>query len=106
MFNFEGKTSGIKNFQIDVFLANHWFEPLKELIEAFHAVVSKYHLMIDQNIIENNNLTKRREELLPLLMNGQASVNYDLPNSYIYSLLEYSTVSFIACICSLMIASE
>lgn len=78
MFNFEGKTSGIKNFQIDVFLANHWFEPLKELIEAFHAVVSKYHLMIDQNIIENNNLTKRREELLPLLMNGQASVNYDL----------------------------
>ena len=71
MFNFEGKTSGIKNFQIDVFLANHWFEPLKELIEAFHAVVSKYHLMIDQNIIENNNLTKRREELLPLLMNGR-----------------------------------
>ena len=78
MFNFEGKTSGIKNFQIDVFLANHWFEPLKELIEAFHAVVSKYHLMIDQNIIENNNLTKQREQLLPLLMNGQASVNYDL----------------------------
>lgn len=82
MFNFEGKTSGIKNFQIDVFLANHWFEPLKELIEAFHAVVSKYHLMIDQNIIENNNLTKQREELLPLLMNGQASVNYDLPNNH------------------------
>ena len=80
MFNFEGKTSGIKNFQIDVFLANHWFEPLKELIEAFHAVVSKYHLMIDQNIIENNNLTKQREELLPLLMNGQASLNYDLPH--------------------------
>ena len=51
-------------------------------------------------------LTKQRDGLLPLLMNGQVSVNYDLPNSYIYSLLEYSTVSFIACICSLMIASE
>ena len=27
---------------------------------------------------ENENLTKLRDELLPLLMNGQVSVNYDL----------------------------
>ena len=78
MFNFEGKTSGIKNFQTDVFLANHWFEVPKQLIETFHTIVAQYHLMIDQNIIENNNLTKQRDELLPLLMNGQASVNSDL----------------------------
>ena len=58
MFNFEGKTSGIKNFQTDVFLANHWFEAQEQLIEKFHAIVSQYHLMIDKNIIENNNLTK------------------------------------------------
>ena len=78
MFNFEGKTSGIKNFQTDVFLANHWFEVPEQLIETFHTIVSQYHLMIDQNIIENNNLIKQRDELLPLLMNGQVSVNYDL----------------------------
>ena len=78
MFNFEGKTSGIKNFQTDVFLANHWFEVPERLIETFHAIVSQYHSMIDQNIIENNNLTKQRDELLPLLMNGQVSVNSDL----------------------------
>ena len=78
MFNFEGKTSGIKNFQADVFLANHWFEAQERLIEKFHAIVSQYHSMIDQNIIENNNLTKQRDELLPLLMNGQVSVNSDL----------------------------
>ena len=78
MFNFEGKTSGIKNFQTDVFLANHWFEVPKQLIETFHTIVAQYHLMIDQNIIENNNLTKQRDELLPLLMNGQVSVNSDL----------------------------
>ena len=78
MFNFEGKTSGIKNFQTDVFLANHWFEAQEQLIEKFHAIVSQYHLMIDKNIIENNNLTKQRDELLPLLMNGQVLVNSDL----------------------------
>ena len=78
MFNFEGKTSGIKNFQTDVFLANHWFEVPKQLIETFHTIVAQYHLMIDQNIIENNNLTKQRDEILPLLMIGQVSVNSDL----------------------------
>ena len=78
MFNFEGKTSGIKNFQTDVFLANHWFEAQDQLIEKFHAIISKYHLMIDQNISENNSLIKQRDELLPLLMNGQVSVNSDL----------------------------
>lgn len=78
MFNFEGKTSGIKNFQTDVFLANHWFEAQEQLIEKFHAIVSQYHLMIDQNISKNNILIKQRDELLPLLMNGQVSVNSDL----------------------------
>ena len=29
---------------------------------------------------ENEHLTKQRDELLPLLMNGQVSLNYDLPN--------------------------
>lgn len=57
---------------------NHWFEVPEQLIETFHTIVSQYHLMIDQNIIENNNLIKQRDELLPLLMNGQVSVNYDL----------------------------
>ena len=78
MFNFEGKTSGIKNFQTDVFLANHWFEAQEQLIEKFHVIVSQYHLMIDQNISKNNILIKQRDELLPLLMNGQVLVNSDL----------------------------
>lgn len=59
-------------------MANHWFEVPKQLIETFHTIVAQYHLMIDQNIIENNNLIKQRDELLPLLMNGQVSVNSDL----------------------------
>ena len=89
MFNFEGKTSGIKNFQTEVFLANYWFEVPEQLIKTFHAVVSQYHLMIDLNIIENNNLIKQRDELLPLLMNGQALVNSDLAVLYIIYGLKY-----------------
>ena len=78
MFNYEGKTSGIKNFQTDIFLANHWYEAPEQLIERFHNIVSTYHLMIDKIIVENNNLTKQRDALLPLLMNGQVSINYHL----------------------------
>ena len=34
---------------------------------------------------ENENLTKLRDSLLPLLMNGQVSVNYDLSNDWFLS---------------------
>ena len=57
--------------------------------------------LIIRNKKEILSLTKLRDSLLPLLMNGQVSVNYDLPNSHIYFALEYSTVSFIACTCNL-----
>ncbi|MGL5979425.1 MAG: hypothetical protein ACRCZY_00820, partial [Phocaeicola sp.] len=46
----------------------------------FHVKVIKYHTMIDKKIAENNSLIKQRDELLPLLMNGQVSVNSDLSN--------------------------
>ena len=68
----------LSHFQTDVFLANHWFEAQEQLIEEFHVIVSQYHLMIDQNISKNNILIKQRDELLPLLMNGQVTVNSDL----------------------------
>ena len=34
--------------------------------------------MIEHNISENEFFAKQRDELLPLLLNGQASVNYHL----------------------------
>ncbi len=80
MFNFEGKTSGIKNFMTEAFLANKWIKAPQELICNFFFVVKDIYSQIDANITENNNLTKLRDELLPLLMNGQVSVNYDLAN--------------------------
>ncbi len=80
MFNFEGKTSGIKNFMTEAFLANKWIKAPQELICNFFSMVKDVCAQIDANIAENNNLTKLRDELLPLLMNGQVSVNYDLAN--------------------------
>ena len=78
MFNFEGKTSGIKNFMTDTFLANKWLKVPEKLLDKFFDKINIIYEQIDCNIEEVNALTKQRDELLPLLMNGQATVNYHL----------------------------
>lgn len=78
MFNFEGKTSGIKNFMTEAFLANKWIKPPKPIVTMFFNAIKEIYTKMDTNIAENNNLIKQRDELLPLLMNGQVSVNSDL----------------------------
>ena len=52
--------------------------PSIALLNRFHSRVSPIFNYIQNNISEISNLTKQRDELLPLLMNGQASVNYHL----------------------------
>ena len=78
MFNYEGKTSGIKNFMTETFLANKWVKAPKGLIYKFFDTIKSIYAKIDANITESNALIKQRDELLLLLMNGQATVNYDL----------------------------
>ena len=78
MFNYEGKTSGIKNFMTDTFLANKWLDVPTALLDLFFERIKVIYEQIDNNIEEINTLTKQRDELLPLLMNGQATVNYHL----------------------------
>ena len=85
MFNYEGKTSGIKNFMTETFLANKWVKPNQELVYAFFKQIKSIYAQIDANIAENNHLTKQRDDLLPLLMNGQVSVNYHLYYRICYS---------------------
>lgn len=74
MFNYEGKTSGIRNFMTDTFLANLWIVPPQNLIESFFAKAKTIHAKIDANISESIKLTALRDKLLPLLMNGQVTV--------------------------------
>ena len=52
--------------------------PPKQILQAFHNKVAPIFNSIKNNTEEINSLTKQRDELLPLLMNGQATVNYHL----------------------------
>ncbi|OYP45842.1 hypothetical protein CIK96_07895 [Prevotella sp. P4-98] len=52
--------------------------PPKQILQAFHNKIAPIFDSIKNNIEEINVLTKQRDELLPLLMNGQTSVNYHL----------------------------
>ena len=63
--------------------------PTKSVISEFEQVCEP---IFDKQMIigeEINALTKQRDELLPLLMNGQASVNYHLSASFLSSLILY-----------------
>jgi len=74
MFNYEGKTSGLKNFMTEMFLKNYWIDVPQHLANDFFDKVSVWFALIDANIAENVSLTRQRDELLPLLMNGQVTV--------------------------------
>ena len=52
--------------------------PHSSVLLEYNNVANPIVEMIERNINENEILTKQRDELLPLLMNGQASVNYHL----------------------------
>ena len=67
----------------------HIIIPSDEVIKAFDKICSP---MFDRQMIlgeEIDILTKQRDKLLPLLMNGQASVNSDLAVLYIIYGLKY-----------------
>ena len=52
--------------------------PHSSVLLEYNNVANPIVEMIERNINENEILTKQRDELLPLLMNGQATVNYHL----------------------------
>lgn len=48
--------------------------PVDTVLEAFHKMTAPLYKQIGQNICENQQLSKMRDWLLPMLMNGQATV--------------------------------
>ena len=52
--------------------------PQENVLQAFDEKITPLFVAIKHNSKEISELTKQRDELLPLLMNGQVSVNYDL----------------------------
>ena len=74
-FNYEGKTTGIKNFQFDAFVNSYKFvKPPIELVEKFYYLVDKIQEKKQKCLEENQELSKLRDWLLPMLMNGQVSI--------------------------------
>ena len=69
-------TSDIENLDLVV--------PPDSMIEKYAKTACRLYLQIDTNYKEIKSLTKQRDELLPLLMNGQISVNSDLLHLFIY----------------------
>ena len=53
-------------------------KPQSEILKKFDEVISPLFEHMKQISEQNSVLTKQRDELLPLLMNGQASINYHL----------------------------
>lgn len=77
--NAKAKTGNVfANMSKDEFASIKVVYPPKQILQEFHNKVVAIFDNIKNNIDEINALTKQRDELLPLLMNGQAMVNYDL----------------------------
>ena len=58
-------------------------KPHKDLLKRFDKTITPIFYKMKQIRVECEELTTQRDELLPLLMNGQVSVNSDLAASYI-----------------------
>ena len=52
--------------------------PTRNILKLFDEKIGSIYQTIVNNYQQIDSLTKQRDELLPLLMNGQVSVNYDL----------------------------
>ena len=77
--NAKAKTGNVfANMSKDEFASIKVVYPPKQILQEFHNKVVAIFDNIKNNIDEINALTKQRDELLPLLMNGQVSVNSDL----------------------------
>ena len=73
-------TSGgsiLQNVSQDTLKGLHVIVPKKQIIDKFNKTIELIFARMLNCLKESKALTKQRDELLPLLMNGQASVNSD-----------------------------
>lgn len=80
-FNYEGKTSGIKNFLFDSFVANEWYIPSQAIAYKFQQIVDSIYKKKESLLKQNKHLTACRDWLLPLLMSGQVKVKPQIEES-------------------------
>ncbi len=66
--------SGLKHLKKDAFKKILLYIPKIDIVEKFNQIVEKYFQLISQKTLENKDLTELRDFLLPLLMNGQVTI--------------------------------
>lgn len=75
-FGYEGKTSGIKNLLFESFAkSNYLVIPSEDINERFFETMEKIEEKRQKTLEENKKLAELRDWLLPMLMNGQVTVN-------------------------------
>ena len=68
--------SGIKNLLFESFVSSHFtVVPEKTIANKFYNFMEQLEAKKQKNLFENQKLTKLRDWLLPMLMNGQVTVN-------------------------------
>jgi type I restriction enzyme S subunit len=92
MYNYEGKTNGIKNLLIDSVLANYWVFPTDQIAEIFSVRIDVFFALKDKNVDEMLYLTNLHDTLLPLLMNGQVTLS-DIENT-VDSVISFKTTDY------------
>ncbi|WP_236979599.1 restriction endonuclease subunit S [Membranihabitans maritimus] len=76
LFSWEGKTSGIKNLLFKSFVKNYLIPiPPLEIREKYQKIIETNYRTTQINLAENQHLASLRDWLLPMLMNGQVSVD-------------------------------
>lgn len=74
-FNYEGKTTGIKNLLFDAVINQILIViPPRCIMNIFHSLLYDLFEKEQANNIENDQLSSLRDFLLPLLMNGQVTI--------------------------------
>ncbi|MBN8786212.1 MAG: hypothetical protein J0I84_03930 [Terrimonas sp.] len=74
-FGFEGKTSGIKNLLFETLVSHyHIPEPSEKLLNDFQSKTLLIETLKQKILLQIQQLAKLRDWLLPMLMNGQVTV--------------------------------
>ena len=72
MFNYESKTTGIKNLMFDDFIGSIYLAyPSEKLLLKYQEMLGLFYNKIQENLKQNQELASLRDFLLPMLMNGQ-----------------------------------
>lgn len=74
MFNYEGKTSGIKNLLVGAFCTIKWYFPPRNIAVQYNELVDALTARLEYIKQEQKALTAQRDFLLPRLMTGEITV--------------------------------